>query len=207
MTLTVPRVVGWSRPYCLPSRRVGRSPRPCGVRGHLVEGGGGLFADGSLGVRRIWWLLQCSHLMVPLCSCESCWGSSHCHVWGGPVRCRSLPPVVAVSGPTVIWVAPGAPGTSAHVSKSANWCLLGLFCSFIPPPLHKRPCPPSPPSRTACTAFPPSSFLTLAGPAAVCRRPARWGPASMPTDDSWGQDLDGDLAGGPPPPTPEGMSE
>ena len=24
-------------------------------------------ADGSLGVCRIWWLLQCSHLMVPLC--------------------------------------------------------------------------------------------------------------------------------------------
>ena len=26
-----------------------------------------MFADGSLGVRRIWWLLQCLHLMVPLC--------------------------------------------------------------------------------------------------------------------------------------------
>ena len=26
-----------------------------------------MFADGSLGVRPIWWLLQCSHLMVPLC--------------------------------------------------------------------------------------------------------------------------------------------
>ena len=26
-----------------------------------------MFADGSLGVRRIWWLLRCSHLMVPLC--------------------------------------------------------------------------------------------------------------------------------------------
>ena len=25
-----------------------------------------MFADGSLSVRRIWWLLQCSHLMVPL---------------------------------------------------------------------------------------------------------------------------------------------
>ena len=50
------------------SRRAGRSSRACGVRGHLVEGeGGGWFADGSLGVRRIWWLLQCSHLMVPLC--------------------------------------------------------------------------------------------------------------------------------------------
>ena len=51
------------------SRRVGRSSRSCGVRGHLVEGGGGggVFADGSLGVRHIWWLLQRSHLMVPLC--------------------------------------------------------------------------------------------------------------------------------------------
>ena len=47
------------------SRRAGRSPRR-GVRGHLVEGGGGV-VDGSLGMRRIWWLLQCSHLMVPLC--------------------------------------------------------------------------------------------------------------------------------------------
>ena len=26
-----------------------------------------MFADGSLGVRRIWWLLQCSHITVPLC--------------------------------------------------------------------------------------------------------------------------------------------
>ena len=26
-----------------------------------------MFADGSLGVRHVWWLLQCSHLMVPLC--------------------------------------------------------------------------------------------------------------------------------------------
>ena len=26
-----------------------------------------MFADGSLGMHRIWWLLQCSHLMVPLC--------------------------------------------------------------------------------------------------------------------------------------------
>ena len=26
-----------------------------------------MFGDGSLGVRRIWWLLQCLHLMVPLC--------------------------------------------------------------------------------------------------------------------------------------------
>ena len=25
-----------------------------------------MFADGSLGVRRVWWLQQCSHLMVPL---------------------------------------------------------------------------------------------------------------------------------------------
>ena len=26
-----------------------------------------MFADDSLGVCRVWWLLQCSHLMVPLC--------------------------------------------------------------------------------------------------------------------------------------------
>ena len=45
-----------------------------------------MFADGSLGVRHIWWLLRCSHLMFPLCIvCVSCWGSSHCRVWGGSV--------------------------------------------------------------------------------------------------------------------------
>ena len=66
-------VRGWLFTALLPppwpgiSRRAGRSPRPCGVRDHLVEGGGEVFADGSLGVRRIRWLLQCSHLMVPLC--------------------------------------------------------------------------------------------------------------------------------------------
>ena len=50
------------------SRRAGRSSHPCGVRGHLVEGGGGGgVVDGSLGMRHIWWLLQCLHLMVPLC--------------------------------------------------------------------------------------------------------------------------------------------
>ena len=44
-TWTVPCAVGWSRPCChprgghLPAR--GCSPRPCGVCGHLVEGGGG----------------------------------------------------------------------------------------------------------------------------------------------------------------------
>ena len=26
-----------------------------------------MFADGSLGVRHIWWLLPCLHLLVPLC--------------------------------------------------------------------------------------------------------------------------------------------
>ena len=81
-------------PVASTSRRVGRNPCPCGVRGHLVEGGGGLFADGSLGMRRIGWLLLCSHLMVPLC--------------------------IAVCFSTVSWVALGALGTFAHVSKSAN---------------------------------------------------------------------------------------
>ena len=46
-----------------------------------------MFIDGSLGVRRIWWLLQCSHLMVPLCIvvCPDVVGSSQCRVGGGPV--------------------------------------------------------------------------------------------------------------------------
>ena len=93
MTLTVPCAVGWSRPCCHPHGGH-LLARHCGVRGHLVEGRGGLFADGSPGMRRIWWWLLCSHLMVSLC--------------------------IAVRFSTAIWVAPGAPGTSAHASKSAN---------------------------------------------------------------------------------------
>ena len=63
-TWTVPCAVGWSQPCC---RRGAQLPPlwsawvPC--RGRE----GGVLADGSLGVRRIWWLLQCSHLMVALC--------------------------------------------------------------------------------------------------------------------------------------------
>ena len=65
------------------SQRTGRSSRPCGVRGHRVEGeGGGGVADGSLGVRRIWWLLQCSHLMVPLCIVACPVGARHTAVCG-----------------------------------------------------------------------------------------------------------------------------
>ena len=60
------------------SRRAGRSSRPCGR-------GGGVFADGSLAVRRIWWLLQCSHLMVPLCIVVCPVGARLTAVWGGPV--------------------------------------------------------------------------------------------------------------------------
>ena len=67
------------------SRRTGRSSRPCGVRGHLVEGGGGVFADGSLGVPH----LVVAAVLAPRGSlvycCVSWWGSSHCRVWGGPV--------------------------------------------------------------------------------------------------------------------------
>ena len=47
------------------SRRAGHSPRPCGVRRHLVEGGG-VFADGLPGVRCIRWLPPCnSYATVP----------------------------------------------------------------------------------------------------------------------------------------------
>ena len=49
---TVPCAVGWSRPCCHPCgghlRRAGRSPRPCGVRGHLVEEGGCLLMARSV---------------------------------------------------------------------------------------------------------------------------------------------------------------
>ena len=71
-TWTVPRAVGWSRPCChpcgghLPARRAQLPPLWSTWAPHRGRGGG-VFADGSLGVCRIWWLLQCSHLMVPLC--------------------------------------------------------------------------------------------------------------------------------------------
>ena len=67
------------------SRRAGCSPCPCGVRGHLVEGRGGV----------CWWLARrAPHLVVAavlaphvslVYCCVSCWGSSHCRVWGGSV--------------------------------------------------------------------------------------------------------------------------
>ena len=69
---TVLCAVGWSRPCChprgghLPAR--GAQPPPLWSTWAPCRGrGGGGVADGSLGVRRIWWLSQCSHLMVPLC--------------------------------------------------------------------------------------------------------------------------------------------
>ena len=99
--------------------RVGCSPRPCGVRGRLVEGGGDLVAV-VLPLRG-----------PPMCYTVSYCGSSHRYLWGGPipsglvacvppslvlfslpltrsvslvcakgvVACSSLPPVVAVGLP------------------------------------------------------------------------------------------------------------
>ena len=78
-TLTAPRAVGWSRPCCgghLLAR--GTQPPPLWSSRAPCRGRRGLSADGSLGVRRIWWLLQCSHLMVPL--------------GGGPAGGGGLPP-------------------------------------------------------------------------------------------------------------------
>ena len=81
----------------------------------------GLFADGLLGVRRNWWLLQCSHLLVPLCivvcplhCCVSCWGSSHCRVWGGLVpscfAARVLFFLLVAHSPLLVCVAGGGGG-------------------------------------------------------------------------------------------------
>ena len=53
-------------PWRAPPGAWGAFP-PLGSTWAPCRGRGGGFADGSLGVRRIWWLLQCSHLMVPLC--------------------------------------------------------------------------------------------------------------------------------------------
>ena len=150
------------------SRRAGRSPRPCGVRGHLVEGGegGGGVADGSLGVRRMWWLMQCSHLMVSLCilvcpagarltavcgaalcpvalllaflpisgSFFFCWHAHGCWCAApGGQHVAPCSPVWLSGCPTCSWVVPGAPGTFAHVSKSANSPVTGVFwgCSGV----------------------------------------------------------------------------
>ena len=75
MTLTVLCTVGWSRPCCHPhgGHLPVRGVQPLllwstwAPRRAKEGGGGGLFANGSLGMHRIWWLLQCSHLMVSLC--------------------------------------------------------------------------------------------------------------------------------------------
>ena len=71
MTWTVPCAVGWSRPCCQPCgghlpARGAQLPPLCSTWAPCRGRGGGV-ADGSLGMRRIWWLLHCSHLMVPLC--------------------------------------------------------------------------------------------------------------------------------------------
>ena len=106
-------------------------------------------AGGSLGVCHIWWLLQCSHLMVPLCivvcpvgarltavcgavalllafltisgSFFFCWHAHRC--WCAAPDGQHVAPYLPLwpSGcPTCSWVVPGAPGTFAHVSKSTN---------------------------------------------------------------------------------------
>ena len=45
-----------------------------------------MFADGLLGVRRIWWLQQCSHLMVSLCIVVSLVGA-RLNAVCGPALC------------------------------------------------------------------------------------------------------------------------
>ena len=90
-TLTVPLAVGWSRPCCHPhgGHLLGRGAQPpplWSMRAPCRGRGGSLFADGSLGVH--------PHLVVaavlaphgpPVHCCMSCWGLSHCRVWGGLV--------------------------------------------------------------------------------------------------------------------------
>ena len=85
MTLTVPRAVGWSQPCChprgghLPAR--GAQPPPLWSSRAPRRGRGGLVCG--------WLAGRAPHLVVaavpPVHCCESCWGSSHCRVWGSPV--------------------------------------------------------------------------------------------------------------------------
>ena len=118
------------------SRRVGRSSRPCGVRGHLVEGGGGGgFADGWLGVRRIWWLLQCSHLMVPLCLVVCPVGARLTAVCGAALcPLALLLAFLPISGSFFFCWHTHCCWCAAHFCTclriyklTHHWCLLGLF--------------------------------------------------------------------------------
>ena len=78
-----------------------------------------MFADGSLSVRRIWWLLRCSHLMVPLC------------VVVYPVGAR----LTAVCGASLCPVAPPPPPPA--------------FLRPTPRPSPRSPPPPSLPTAVA----------------------------------------------------------
>ena len=97
-------------------RRAGRSPRPCGVRGHVAEGGGGgvLVADGPLGVRRIGGLLRCSHLVAPLCIAVSPVGARLTAVWGA-----ALFPVALLRALLPIWC-----------SFFLRWRTRGCWCAL-----------------------------------------------------------------------------
>ena len=58
-----------------------------------MEGGGGLAADGLLGVHYIWWLLRCSHLVVLLCIALCSVGARLTTVCGAaPFPVASTPP-------------------------------------------------------------------------------------------------------------------
>ena len=61
-----------------------------------------MFTDGSLGVRCIWWLLQCSHLLVPLCIAV-CPVGAHLTAACGAALC----PVALLCAFLPIWCPPG----------------------------------------------------------------------------------------------------
>ena len=72
-----------------------------------------MFADGSLGVRHIWWLLQCSHLMVPLCLVVC------------PVGARLTAVCGAALCPVVLLLAldpPLPPPHRAQIVEGGGWC-------------------------------------------------------------------------------------
>ena len=61
-----------------------------------------MFADGSLGVRRIGWLPPCLHFLVPLCIVVCPVGARLTAVWGGSVpSCfgACVPPNFGLSPP------------------------------------------------------------------------------------------------------------
>ena len=109
----------------------GCSPRPCRVCGHLVEGGGGLVADGAFRFRRVWWLMRCSLRVVPSCVARRLAGARPPPSVGQ--SCSQLVGCVRASQPDALFPSVGTEtraeqhkasqsmGTARGAASSAHW--------------------------------------------------------------------------------------